>query len=134
MAIQYRPRPFMIVGAMRKAVVAPLMEIFGEVPDGSPFRLDHIFVSYPRVVVANAQTSPDLSFALYDSRGVSLTALPVPFVLVTTPVGAMRVRGNTRLGLVYPPKTWIRMEVSGMGPGPETISVTFAGKKANGAR
>lgn len=136
METRVRPRPFWISGANKKVLTLPVMPVFADVPAGAPFRLDYIFVAYNDVVVANAQTSRDLDFMLFDSRGVSLTGeVPVPIKNYCPPSGNLDLRAFPKWGIVYPAKTVIRMEISGqVGTGPETISVTFAGKKADGGR
>lgn len=131
-----RPRTHILVAAARAPLVLPVTPISVDTPVGSDFRLDYILASYNRTVVAGAQTSPDLLFMLFDSRGVAMTNQPVKFEDVLTKAGAPRIWGVSRIGHVYPPRSVIRMEVTGMnaGPVPADISITYLGVKDWGRR
>lgn len=124
-----RPRPFPIVAARVKALQVPRDLISVEVPTGPDWVLWYIAVNYPRTVVANAQTSPNLSFELFDSEGRALTEQPIPFADVTTPAGQPRYGQVNPWYVWYPAKSVISMVVTGQtaGPVPANISITYIG-------
>lgn len=132
-----RPHVFVIGAAVKQAVQVPIMLINATVPRGSAFRLDYILVNYPRTVVAGAQTSPDLSFRLLDTKGISHTGeTPIRFLDILTPAGGPKLISAQGWRIEYAPGAIITMEVAGQvaGPIPATISVTYIGQKAWGAR
>jgi hypothetical protein len=130
-SIQTRPRPFLVAAAVRAPVVLGAMPIYAQIPKGAPFRLDYILANYPVTVAGGAQTSPTLSFMLYDSEGRALTQKPVNFRDITTPSGGPKVWGVQRWGILYPPLSVLTMDIIGQatGPIPATFSVTFMGVK-----
>jgi hypothetical protein len=131
-----RPSVFMLAAAVRRALEVPFTQIDVTVPRGAPFRLDYVLVSYPVTVVAGAQTSPNLHFELYDSRGLASNNVPIRFQDVTSPAGGGRVRAAWGFRIEYPPGAVISMRVTNMaaGPVPAFISVTYLSQKGWGAR
>lgn len=131
-----RPHVSVLVAAARVPLQLPVMTINTTVPRGAVFRLDYILASYPRTVVAGAQTSRDLIFRLLDSRGVAVNEPAIPFFSVTTPNGGQAVGGVWAWRMEYQPGAVISLEVSGQvtGPVPATVSVTYLGQKGWGRR
>jgi hypothetical protein len=137
-----RPHAFALVAAMRRPLQLPFTQISVTVPRGAVWRLDYIIVSYPRTVVAGAQTSPELTFNLVDTRGLTNNdrTRPLAFVDMTTPAGSgtrgPRIRAAQGWRIEYQPGEVVTMEVLGMaaGPVPATISVTYLGQKGWGRR
>lgn len=126
-----RPRTFAIAAAVRRALQLPVMYVQTTMPRGSDYSLDYVLVSFPRTVVAGAQTSPELLFRLLQTRGIAHNNNPIPFTDVTNPGGFSRLRKVLPLGIVLPPGAIVTMEVTGMaaGPVPATISITYLGRK-----
>jgi hypothetical protein len=132
-----RPHVFVIGAAVRQAMQVPVMMINATVPRGSTFRLDYILATYPRTVVAGAQTSPDLSFRLLDTKGISHAGeTPIRFSDILTPAGGPKLISAQGWRIEYAPGAIITMEVTGQvaGPIPATISVSYLGQKTWGAR
>ena len=131
-----RPHCFLLVAASRAPLQLPVTFLDVTVPRGAIFRLDYIMVSYPRTVALGAQTSPELTFTLVDTRGVAVNAPDLIFRDVTTPSGGQRVRAAWGVRIEYQPGEVISMKVTGMaaGPVPATVSITYLGQKGWGLR
>ncbi len=129
-----RVRPYLIGAAVKAALQLPITYLNATVPPGSPFRLDYVMVSYFRTG-SNPQTSPDLFYQLYDSRGVAMSPAPMSCALVSSPGGngakGASVKALPKWGILYEPLSVIRIEITGMdaGPVPATVSVTFMGMR-----
>lgn len=126
----------MLVAANRLPLQVPLTLIDITVPRGAIFRLDYIMVSYARTVALGAQTSPELTFTLSDTRGVNSNERDVFFRNVTTPSGGSTVRAGWAWRIEFQPGEVITMAVRNMLPGPipATVSITYIGQKGWGRR
>lgn len=131
-----RPHCFMLVAAARAPLQVPVTNLNTVVPRGAIFRLDYIMVAYNRTVVEGAQTSPELLFALKNSKGIGNNNPDLLFRDVTTPAGGQRVRTAWGWRIEFEPGEVITLEVRGMdaGPVPATVSVTYIGQKGWGRR
>jgi len=131
-----RPHVFALVAAVRAPLQLPRTLLNTMVPMGANFRLDYILVTYPRTVVAGAQTSPELTFTLKNTRGIEHNNPALTFSFITNPAGGPALRAAWAWGIEFPPGAIITMEVSGMnaGPVPATISVTYLSQKGWGRR
>lgn len=114
----------------------PMTPISVTVPRGTVFRLDHVFVNYPRTVVGSTQTSPELLFVLKDSRNLEQGNVRLSMVDITTPSGGQAVAVSQSLGILYGSGEQLALEVYGMaaGPVPATVSVTYLGVQGWGRR
>ncbi len=143
---EVRPRPFFLVAAMRKPLQIPVTQIYVQAPAGAKFRIDYMFITYPRRLFDDpiSQPDPNLSFQLYDSAGRGMTAVPSDINTVLTPGGTDLslggtggpyakggVRGMPGWGLEYDPLAVIRVDITGMsaGPLPAHISITYLGMR-----
>jgi hypothetical protein len=131
-----RPNVFCLVAASRLPLQLPHSIISVTVPRGAVFRMDYILANFPRTVVANAQTSPELRIRLLDSRGVAVNEPVIPFHGFTTPAGGRNVAGVWAWRIEYPPGAVITLEISGQtaGPVPATVSITLLGQRGWGIR
>ncbi len=131
-----RPHCFMLVGACRAPLQIPVTILNVVVPRGAIFRMDYVMVSYNRTVVDGAQTSPELSFALKNTKGVTNNNPDIRFLDITTPAGGPEVKAAFGWRIEFDPGEVITMEVRGMavGPVPATISITYIGQKGWGRR
>lgn len=136
MSALIRPHAFFLVAAANAPLQLPVTQLNTTVPRGAFLRLDYIVVSYPVTVVANAQTSPNLTFRLANTKGIMHNDSFIPFRDVTTPSSGNRVRASWGLGIIWEPGAVITLEVGGMvaGPIPSTISVTYICQKGWGRR
>ena len=133
-----RPHCFMLVAACRAPLQIPVTMLNTVVPRGAMFRLDYVMVAYNRTIdeETGAQTSPELSFALKNSKGIAHNNPDLLFRDVTTPAGGTGVRAAWGWRIEFQPGEIITMEVRGMdaGPVPATVSVTYIGQKGWGRR
>lgn len=123
----------------------PETQIITEVPAGAWFRLEYVFVEFPRTIGSNDpvyQSSPNLRVQLFDSRSRSLThddTGVAPFLTpggtdtyTVGPIGYARggVRALPYWGLDYAPLTRLKMVITGMtSAGPPSVSVTYLGMR-----
>lgn len=131
-----RPHAYFLVAAAKAPLQVPNTLLNTLVPFGAVFRLDYVLVNYPRTVVAGAQTSPELSFVLKNTRGIEHSNVPILFNTTSTPSGGATLRKAWGYGIEFPPGAIITMEITGMdaGPVPATISVTYLGQRGWGVR
>ncbi len=133
--VNTRERLYLIGAAVNQALQLPVMPINVQIPAGAKYRLDYILMSYKRTDTAGAQVTPDLSYNLFDSRGVAMNSAPLPAILVASPAGwntkGASLKALPRWGIVYEPLTVIKMEILGQvaGPLPGTVSITFVGMR-----
>lgn len=122
------PRPFLLGGAF-VPLQLPIHNFLAVVPVGTNWRLMFLLVDYGRTIAAGAQTSPDLSYRLYDADGRAYHVDPALLPQVTSPAGAFGVDATSPLCLDYPGGTVVRVEITGQvaGPVPATISITLYG-------
>lgn len=122
------PRP-MILGQANIVLNQPIQPWTQLIPVGAPWRLLYLMVNYKRTVVARVQSTPDLSFTLYDSMGHAFQAAPVLAKQVTSPAGAPSIGSTNPINMSYPGGSTLRLSIEGqiIGTGPETVSVTFFG-------
>jgi len=109
-----RPRVFVLGMANRVASVLPYISFTARLPIGQRARINFILVDYPRVVVAGAQTSPDLSVVLLSMRGREyMGTIPLPAVLTTTPAGGRSFAKSQFVGLEFDAGEVVELRVSG---------------------
>ncbi len=136
MSALIRPHAFFLVAAANAPLQLPVTYLNTTVPRGAFLRLDYIVVSYPVTVAAGAQTSPNLTFNLANTKGIMHNDAPILFRDISTPASGNRVRASWGLGIVWEPGAVITLEVRDMvaGPVPSTISVTYICQKGWGRR
>lgn len=130
------PTVFALVAANMKPLQVPITWLSIQVPRGSVFRLDNVLIEYNRTVVEGVQSSPELQFEIFDSRGLALENGPVFAQMITGPAGGKNVGASWYWGVEYQPGEVISARITNMaaGPVPATISVTYLGQKGPGKR
>lgn len=119
----------LLIGEARRPLQVGVTDFCLKVPIGSPLTLRGISWVYYNTVAAGAQTSPDLSFSFFDSKGYAFSNDPIPIALYGTP-GATRVLSATQnLQGEYEGGDVIRLRLFGAvaGPVPSFASVTLYG-------
>lgn len=130
-----RVRPYLLAMAVKKPLQLPVMPLHVTVPAGAKFRLDYIMFAFPVTVVARVQSSPQLFYQLYDSRGLALNKNPIPIGLESSPGGVSKggasVKALVKWGIEYEPLATISILITGQtaGPVPATVSVTLVGMR-----
>jgi hypothetical protein len=121
------PRPF-ILGEANIALVHRSQYWVRTIPTGAPWELKYFLVNYRRTVAGGAQTTPDLTYILFDSGGQSFQVDPVLLPMVTTPAGGARLDATNPIGMKYPGGSSLKVLIQGQdGAGPAAVSLTFFG-------
>jgi len=122
------PRPFLL--GVANFTLTNAREWFTRtIPTGAPWRFLYLTVAYARTVAASIQSTPDLSYKLYDADGRAFHVTPVLLPQVTTPAGGVDLDATNPIGVTYPGGSSIKLEIEGQipGTGPATISVALFG-------
>lgn len=101
-----------------------------QIPPFTSFRLKYLTVAYKDTVVANAQTSPNLTYKIYDATGTAYQIDPILIKQVTGPAGFPGLDATHQINFDYPGKTKLLVEVFGQNVGaelPETASICCIG-------
>lgn len=85
-------------------------------------------VSYPRTVADGVQTSPELSYQLWDATGRGFQVEPIPLAMFTTPAGGPTVGATHRIGVRYKGGDAVKLCISGAtGGAPAWVSLSLFG-------
>lgn len=122
------PRPYLLGEAF-----IPLTSVrqywTKSIPNGGAWTLKFLLVNYPRTVVARVQSTPDLSYRLFDAEGRAYQVNPVSLPMVTSPSGAFGLNATNLINVKYPGGSSVRLEINGRlaGVGPDSVSITLFG-------
>lgn len=125
------PSPFLL-GVAKLALQGGRQDWIASIPNGGWWTLKFLLVDYPRAVADGVQTSPDLSYRLFDADGRAFMVRPVSLPMVTSPAGAFGLNATNLINIRYPGGSSVRLELSGRIPakGPATASITLYGIRA----
>lgn len=125
----------MLLAKKRFPLSAARTEILFQTPKGTDFYLLGFSANFIRTVVAGAQTSRDLGFALTAANwpiapvGGADSDIPMNMGMETTPAGAAYIRGMAPQPHKCPPLSIITMVVTGWAAGlPPWVSITLQGR------
>ncbi len=124
------PRPYLLGDAFYPLTAARQYYI-KTIPPGAGWMFKFLLVDYLRTTSTGGtvQTTPDLSYRLYDANGRAFHVDPVSLPMVTSPAGAPGLNATNLINIHYPGGSAIKLEVEGalVGTGPSLISITLYG-------
>jgi hypothetical protein len=121
------PRPFLI-GVANLALSAPSQYFTRTIPSGAVWRLKYFLIGYPVTIAAGAQTTPDLSYRLFDADGRAFQVNPVLINQFTSPGGLPDLDATNPIDIDYPGGTNVKIEISGnVALAVPTLSITLFG-------
>jgi hypothetical protein len=121
------PRPF-LVGAANIPFNNGIAVLTRRLPTGTTWRLKWPLFKYTDTVVANAQTSPNLSFLIYDMAFRQHADLPTLIKQITGPAGFPGLDATQQLDYDFPGGGTVRAEVRGqVGGAPASVSICLYG-------
>lgn len=127
--VLFSPRPFLI-GQFKRTLTMDREWMTRSFPNGPIYRVKYLLVDYPVTVEGGIQTSPDLSFNLYDADGRSFSVSPILFKQATSPAGFPGLNATQPINLDYYGGSTLKLEILGFDPAlglPGPISITIYG-------
>ena len=128
LGVSIGPR-LLLIGINRRPLVLPWTDFNISIPIGSPYILKSISWVFDRTVVASVQTSPNLSFDFFDSKGYAFSNEPIMIRNYGSPGGNRGLTSTKPLHIKYEGGDTIHLRLFGAiaGPVPAVASVTLYG-------
>lgn len=124
------PRPFPLA-ERNIPLTMPNQPWTQQIPKGAPWYFSYLLINYPRNLGDEGliQTSPDLSYTVFDARGWAFSVVPIFAPAVTTPAGGRFLGATHPIREPYAGGSVIRVQIDGFTGTPDVVSITLMGTR-----